>query len=96
MKQVITIKLAKTWSDAWLRYGWERGTEGFCVDYSLLTIAQMADKDILFTVKRRKRAYMIDPDYAKYVIKENASVFTRKKDKKPVAVIPSNKCTIIE
>jgi len=95
MKQTMNIKIKKTWQDAYMKYDWEDRTEGLCIDYSLLQIAEMAQKDLLFVIQKRSRKYQINPEYAQYVVKKHQSVFTRKSDRKPVAVIPLSKCQVV-
>lgn len=92
---VISVKLQSIWSEAGSKYEFGKNIGGLCIDYSLLNIAQMAGKDIEFSVKRRKNKYRIAPMHAKEVCKQYKSVYTRKRDRKPVAVVPISACEVI-
>lgn len=95
MKELLPIKLKKPWTDAYKKYRWGFGIEGFCVDYHLIEIAEMCGKDLVFVIQCRKKKYVIDPQEAKSVAKIHRSVFTRHSDRKPVAVIPVTACEVV-
>lgn len=92
----IPIKLADSYKQAYAKYGWESGIEGFCIEYNLLGIAEMANKNIEFLVKRRRTKYLISPTKAKEVAKEWNSFFTRRSDGKLIVVIPQFVCEKIK
>jgi hypothetical protein len=92
--QVIPIYLEKPYQTAFIKYGWERGVEGFCIEYNMLQIAHMAGKTVEFSVKRRRKKYRIEPEMAQMVAKEHKSFFTNKMGK-VVVVVPANRCEVI-
>lgn len=92
MKQNLPIKLTNTYKEAYEKYGWEVGMEGFCVDWNMLSIAEMSNKNIEFVIKRRRVKFVISPNRAKEVCRHHSSIFTRKRDKRVVAVIPRSEC----
>lgn len=91
MKPTIPVKLKDTYKEAYDKYGWDSGVEGFCIEYNMLKIAELAGKDIEFHVKRRRTKYLINPTKAREIAKEWGSFFTRK-DQKLVVVIPQAAC----
>lgn len=94
MKPYIPVKLDKTWADAYVRYKWESGVEGFCVRKTIVHIAEMANKPLLFLVKRRRRGYMISPKQALEIANKYNAYYTISNlgRNELVVVIPRTAC----
>lgn len=96
MPGILPIKLANTYKEADSKYGWSTGVEGFAVEWNMLTVAEMSGKEVEFRIKRRRSKYVINPTRAKEVAKAWGSIYTRKKDKKVIVVIPKSECERIK
>jgi len=94
--KALPIKLANTYKEAHSKYGWDSGVEGFTVEWNMLTVAEISEKNVEFIVKRRRSKYLINPTRAKSIAKKWGSVYTRKKDKKVIVVIPRSECERIK
>lgn len=96
MQENFPIKLAKTYKEAHHKYGWQSGIEGFCVDWNMLRIAEMSNKDVEFIVKGRRKKFVINPAKALRVSKNWGSIYTRKRDQKVIVVVPKSECQEVQ
>jgi hypothetical protein len=90
----LKVKIRSPFKDANMNYGDEFGSIGFPLRYKLLEIADMADKDFLFQVKRYKKQFFIDKDKARYLAKKFNAFFTAK-NKDLYIVVPKDHCVVI-